>query len=259
VKAVILNAGQGRRMLPLTATKPKCLLPVGGRSMADWQIETLANCGVREVTVVVGFGAEKVRAALHDWTRPAVEIETVFNSFFDVADNLVSCWVAREAMDDDFVLLNGDTLFKSHVLARLLASPPAPVTVAISHKSTYDADDMKVECRGRQLLAIGKDLPLERTTGESIGMLLFRGDGPRLFRAGLEAAVRETTSRRKYYLSVVGELAARGHVQTTAVDRLSWTEIDFPRDLEIARALVETWGRGTVRPPHREATLPLHT
>lgn len=237
----MLNAGQGKRLLPLTASQPKCLLPVAGQRIIDWQLQELAACGVRKVTVVVGFAASKVQEALAQACARPSQIDTVHNPFFHVADNLVSCWVARQAMHDDFILLNGDTLFEAAVLRQLLASEPAPITVAIGRKGAYDADDMKVRCDGRTLLGIGKDLPPQETHGESIGMLIFRGAGPGLFREALEAAVMEPGARRLWYLSVINDLAQRGHVQAVSVDAQQWMEIDFPQDLRKAHEFVARW------------------
>src|SRR3989338_1833100 len=60
MKVLLLSAGQGRRLLPLTAGIPKCALPIRGRSILEWQLETLAGCGIDRVTVVVGFAADHV-------------------------------------------------------------------------------------------------------------------------------------------------------------------------------------------------------
>ena len=57
MKAIILSAGQGRRLLPLTASRPKCLIELGGRSLLEWQLISLAAAGVREAVIVVGYGA----------------------------------------------------------------------------------------------------------------------------------------------------------------------------------------------------------
>src|SRR5262245_50784970 len=102
MKAVILSAGQGSRLLPLTADRPKCLLPLGTSTLLEWQIETLSRCGVDDVVVVVGFRAPLVEAALAKLARPGLSIRTVFNPFFNVADNLGSCWMARHEMTGDF-------------------------------------------------------------------------------------------------------------------------------------------------------------
>lgn len=241
VNAVILSAGRGSRLLPLTATRPKCLVPVGGKPILEWQLQTLAACGIGRSSIVVGFGADKVSHFLENDFLAAMDLRTVLNPLYDVADNLISCWTARAEMGSDFILLNGDTLFEPGVVQRLLASPPAPVTVAISRKTSYDEDDMKVSCSGSTLLRIGKDLPARETNGESIGMLLFRQEGTELFRDGLERAVRHRHAASQYYLSVINDLAARGLVKTASMEGLQWTEVDFLSDLGAAAQLVTAW------------------
>ena len=104
MKAIILSAGQGRRLLPLTERVPKCILPVRGRPLIGRQIDTLARCGIEDVTVVVGFGADSVEARLGELYGPG-RIRTLYNPFFASTDNLVSCWVARVEMQQDFLLL----------------------------------------------------------------------------------------------------------------------------------------------------------
>ena len=234
MRAIVLSAGQGKRLLPLTADLPKCLLPIGnGQTVLDFQLRALARCGIERVSVVSGFGIDRVERFLA--TRPVegLEVELVFNPFFSVSDNLASCWVASGAMSEDFVLLNGDTLFEPAVLRRLLGSGPTPITVTIDHKTSYDEDDMKValDDDGR-LLAIGKTLKPEFVHGESIGMLAFRGAGVLRFREAVERAMRTPEGLRAWYLSVVNSLAQEGGVETASIRGLWWREIDSPDDLE---------------------------
>ena len=242
MKALILSAGRGSRLLPLTENRPKCLLPLDdSRTLIDWQIASLARCGVNEIVVVVGFGAAEVEAVLARWRRPSLAIRTIFNPFYDVADNLGSCWLARHEMDRDFVILNGDTVFEPEVLRRLLAGPAVPITVAIDRKASYDADDMKVCLDGSRLLEIGKTLPLDRVHGESIGMLLFRGIGPRAFAQAVDRAMRLPEGIRWWYLKVIDTLAAAGSVQACSIEGLEWGEVDYAADLACARRLAEGW------------------
>jgi choline kinase len=249
MNAIVLSAGQGRRLLPLTASDPKCLLEVDGpTTVLELQLRALARCGIRHATVVLGFGAERVERFLAGIRIPSLRVETLFNPFFATSDNLATCWLARGAMTGDFVLLNGDTLFEDRVLQRLLASPPAPITVTIDHKDGYDDDDMKVsiDASGR-LIAIGKRLPPESVGGESIGMLCFRGAGVKGFRDELEKVIRTPEGLRAWYLSVVNEMAARIPVATASIQGLWWQEIDSPEDLESARASFVPLSQATAR------------
>lgn len=234
MKAVILSAGQGSRLLPLTAERPKCLLPLGAKTLIAWQVDVLQRCGVDEIVVIVGFRAALVEAQLATLARPGLAIRTIFNPFYSVADNLGSCWLARHEMAGDFILLNGDTLFEAAVLQRLLAGPAAPILVTIDRKSTYDADDMKVQLDGTRLLDIGKMLPAARTHGESIGLLLLRGDGPALFAAAADQAMHGSEGLTSFYLKVIGRLAKTHPVETVSIQGLVWSEVDYPADLKRA-------------------------
>jgi len=241
MRALLLSAGQGSRLLPLTERLPKCLLPIAGRPLIEWQIRELGRAGVDDFVVVVGFEAHLVEDVLAGLRRPGVSIRTVFNPFFNLADNLGSCWHARRAMDRDFAIVNGDTLFPAAVAERLFAAAPAPITVAVDRKDGYDADDMKVRIEGSRLIEIGKLLPLARVNGESIGFVLIRGDGPRLFRDAVERAMRTPEGLRWWYLMVIGQLAERGLVETLSIEGLPWGEVDYTADLAYAESLVRRW------------------
>ncbi len=237
MRAIVLSAGQGKRLLPLTATSPKCLLEIdGSRTILDLQLSALARCGVEHATVLVGFGADRVERLVAGSRFDGMRVQTLFNPFYSVTDNLATCWMARSAMLDDFILLNGDTLFEDQLLTHVMAAPQAPISVTIDHKNEYDADDMKVtlDTDGR-LQAIGKTLPMHTVDAESIGILVFRGAGVGAYRDALDRAMRQPESLRRWYLSVVNELAQKMAVQTVSIEGCWWTEIDSPEDLASAR------------------------
>lgn len=244
MKAVILSAGQGKRLLPLTKARPKCLLPISGRTILEWQVRSLAANGIGDVVVVTGFEAAAVDQAIQRMHVPGVQVRSLFNPFYAVADNVGSCYVARPEMTGDIVLLNGDTLFEPEVLAQALARARRPITVAIDRKERYDGDDMKVCVDGDRLTAIGKRLQPAEVDAESIGMLIFRGTGAARFQAGLEAVMRREDGLTRWYLSVVNELAEDGIVGTASIEGLEWGEVDFPVDVARAEALTAGWLAG---------------
>jgi len=244
-RALILSAGQGRRLLPFTANRPKCLLELNGLTVIERQIDGLKAAGIRDVTVVTGYGATQVDQVLQR-RYGAGAIETLFNPFYEVADNLASCWMARPVIEGAFVLLNGDTLFDLPVLQRLLTAPARPITLAIDRKASYDADDMKVCVEGDRLTRVGKTLPLSSVNGESIGMMCFRPQGSTWFREALERTMQTPEALQRWYLSIIDELAsATGEVFVQSIEGLGWGELDFPCDLEAARLLVRDWQRQT--------------
>nr|WP_237180384.1 phosphocholine cytidylyltransferase family protein [Roseomonas haemaphysalidis] len=247
MRAVILCAGQGRRLLPLTQNRPKCMLPVAGRPVLEWQLRALAENGITDVTVVTGFAAEVVDAMLLEVGELGRGVRTQFNPFFAVSDNTGSCFLVRDVIEGGSrysggcVLLNGDTLFEPGILRALLANAANAITVTIDRKPTYDADDMKVSLEGDRLRAIGKALPLDTVHGESIGMLLFREEGGRHFAEGVEAALRQPEGLKRWYLSVINALSASIPVGVVSIEGLSWGEIDFPADVAQAELLGQRW------------------
>jgi choline kinase len=238
MRAIVLAAGQGKRLMPLTTSEPKCLLPVDGdRPPLEIQLRAVANCGIERATVMVGFGADRVEHFIDTHPTPGLAVDSIYNPFYATTDNLITCWLARHMMTEDFLLLNGDTLFEDEVLQTVLDGPRAPITVTVNHKSEYDEDDMKVtlDSDGR-LRAIGKKLSLGATDAESIGMLLFRDAGVTAWRDALERTVRHPDALNKWYLSIVNTLAQTMLVRTTSITGMWWQEIDSREDLDAARA-----------------------
>jgi L-glutamine-phosphate cytidylyltransferase len=238
MKVIILSAGQGRRLLPLTESTPKCALPVAGRPLLEWQLHEIGQA-VDEVVVVTGFGADLVDDIAAAWRH--IPVRTLYNPFYALSDNLGTCWVAREEMTEPFVLINGDTLFEAAVLRRLLAAPEqAPITLVTDYKEGYDADDMKVVIEGSLLNRVGKTLS-DGVNGESIGMMVFRGDGPALFRETVAEAMRYGEGVKRWYLSAIDALAQQRHVAVCDIHGLSWCEVDEAEDLARAQSVVQAW------------------
>ena len=240
--AILLSAGRGSRLLPLTAERPKCLIEFNGRSLIGWQIEMLARRGVRRIEVVTGFETDMVEAHLAGISDPRVEIVTHFNPFYQVADNLGSCWIVRDRMEaGDFLILNGDTLVSEPIVERVLQDNAWPIAVTVDVKDEYDSDDMKVERAGERLVRIGKTLTAEQANAESIGFLAFRGEGASLFREAVRRAMRTPEGVNHWYLKVIDTLAASGKVGICAIEGLGWGEVDYLNDIEAATLLTDGW------------------
>lgn len=241
-RAIILAAGQGKRLLPLTEARPKCLIELSGRSLLAWQLLRLQAAGVDEAVIVTGFRADAVEAEVAQLgLRMPVRLQ--FNPFYTVSDNTASCWIVRDAFEGQVLLLNGDTLFGPGVAERLLDAPPAEITVTIDRKAAYDADDMKVLTDGGRLRAIGKTI--EAYDAESIGFLRFSPAGAAKFLAGVEQVLQKPEGLKRWYLSVIDELARSGvDVRVCSIEGLEWGEMDFPQDVDNLTRLSSGWAKG---------------
>ena len=246
MKVILLSAGQGKRLLPLTRNQPKCALLLGDRTALEWQLEALAVAGASEVVVATGFQAGVVRNIVHKFGKLPVRI--AHNPFYAHCDNLGTCWIVRHEMTDPFVLINGDTMFEPAVFRHLTADRGAhDITLVTNKKEDYDDDDMKVIVAGGTLKRVDKKLPIDDVDGESIGMIRFRGAGVGLFRTQLESMMLEESTLKRWYLSAVDLLARQGHVGTVSTAGHGWCEIDDAKDLEYASATVPGWWQGEVR------------
>jgi choline kinase len=176
-----------------------------------------------------------------DRGRARGAVTLIYNPFYHVADNIGSVWMARAAMDRDFLLLNGDTLVPPALIERLVAASPGPVCVAVDQKAEYDADDMKVRLDGVRIVRIDKGLDAGECDAESIGCLRFSTAGGRAFIDTIEALLRTPEGTNHFYLRAVDRLADQGLVTAAGINGLEWAEVDYPADLAAARALTERW------------------
>ncbi|HYJ30344.1 MAG TPA: phosphocholine cytidylyltransferase family protein [Allosphingosinicella sp.] len=240
-RAIILSAGKGSRLLPLTADRPKCLIEMSGRTLLEWQLDSLFAAGISEMVVVAGFGLQAVENVLARRGSRRGRVALIFNPFYHVADNLGSAWMARSAMDRDFLLLNGDTLIPPALVERLLAAAPAPITLAVDTKEHYDADDMKALCEGDRLVRVDKGLAAGNYNAEAIGLARFTGEGRTAFRKTVEQMMRTPEGTAQFYLRAIDRLADTGIVHAAQIGALEWTEVDYPADLKIARRLTGRW------------------
>ena len=240
MKAIILSAGQGSRLGHLVDERPKCLIDFNGRSLLDRQLDTLAANGVGEAVVVTGFHDELVREAIERRTG-GPNVRTVFNPFYKVADNTGSLFMAREELAGDCLVWNGDTLVSDALMRRVVANDRAGICVTIDRKASYDEDDMKViAADDGRLRGIGKRIS-EGVNAESIGLLAFRAGGAEQFREAIERAMRTPEGTTIWYLRVIHHLAQNGEVWTLDIRGEEWGEVDFPADVEAARALTKRW------------------
>jgi len=242
LKVIILGAGQGKRLLPLTADAPKALLDIGGKTLVHRQISAFAKCGLKEFVVITGYNAHLMEAELESIASELdIEIRTVFNPFYAVADNLASCWMARHEMNGDFIQVNGDNVFQADLAQCIMDGSTGDVTVATNFKDAYDADDMKVMMDGERLTEVGKMLPVEAVDAEAIGFYVFKGNGPAAYRNILDEAMRDPFGLKQWFPSAVGLLAKQIEIGVVNVGNREWAEVDFPVDLQAARLMVAGW------------------
>lgn len=240
MKVIILAAGKGERLYPLTRNTPKSLLELGnGITVLESQLDNIKMCGITEVVIVGGYKVEQIEAKINDYDDASIKI--VYNPFYDVSNNLVSAWMARYEMQDDFVLMNGDDVFHHRVLKGLLKND-AEICMVIDRKDKYEEDDMKVVTEGDRVYKVSKEIPAEEANGESIGIMKFQGNGKKKFVTTLEEMVRKREKLNVFYLAALQQIMDDAfpvhYFECSAED---WGEIDFHPDLKFIRENIDRY------------------
>jgi choline kinase len=233
--AVILVAGVGSRLRPITDTRPKALAPVGDETILGRAVRLLLDFGISRLVMATGYREDAVREALGGL---ASEVVYCPNPRYESTQNSVSLALCREAVAGrSFFKLDGDVVFDGELLQRI-AAPRAELAVGVDSSRKLDAEAMKVVVDGQRVTRFGKGVPLAESHGESIGIERIEGGASgKLFAALDERIAAGVTSL--YYEDVYSQMIGRGELTAAVADvsGLRWTEVDTFEDLEAARRL----------------------
>jgi choline kinase len=228
--AIILAAGVGKRLHAASGGKPKCLIPIAGRTLIDRLLDGLAVAGVRDVVVVTGYGDEDVRRALGDRVR------YLANPRFREGA-ILSLWTARDALDGPVLVMDADVLCAPSMLARLVGSPHENCFLLDASQENTGEEQMLL-VRGERVLNIVRGgAPGYELMGESIGFLKLGADAARLLRELLGRRLEQGHTGIEHE-EVYPDLLERVPVGFERVDGVPWIEIDFPADVEQAERVV---------------------
>lgn len=240
---VILAAGAGTRLAPLTDELPKTLLDVAGdRSILDVALANLARAGIGEVAIVTGVCGDRIRARADALaSRHAVRIELIDNPRAREWNNAYSLWRARDAFGEGMLLVNGDTVHPAAIEEDLLAvsadAAGAGLVLAVDDRKPVRDEAMKVSLAPEgSVRAISKGLAPTVADGEYVGVALLRADAAAALADALEATWRRDPSL--YYEDAFQLMVDRGQpVGAAVVGAIEWIEVDDHADLARAREI----------------------
>lgn len=241
-RMIILAAGEGRRLRPLTDDRPKCLVEVAGKPLIDWQIEAASRLGIRKITVVTGHRAE--RLGDRGWRRR-------HNPDYAHTNMVETLWCAKPDFRDDVIISYGDILYEDSVLQRVIDATAAMAVVVDLGWRPYwearftdplgDAESLRLDPEGR-IVEIGrKASALEEIEGQYIGLMKFRQEGiEHLERVYLQLRGHGAVGpagrpfRTMYMTDLLQAIIDAGYdVQAIPIHR-QWLEIDSLSDYQLA-------------------------
>ncbi|MFI6596250.1 sugar phosphate nucleotidyltransferase [Nonomuraea sp. NPDC050536] len=236
---MVLAAGAGRRLRPYTDTLPKALVPVDGETtIMDISLRNLAEVGLREVVIVVGYAAQAVherKSAFED--RYGVKLTLVHNDKAEEWNNAYSLWCARDYFAQGALLVNGDTVHPVSVEKTLLSAPEtSDILLAVDDVKKLADEEMKVTLNGSSLSKITKLMDPAQAYGEYIGATLIRPGAAERLADALKATFERDP--QLYYEDGYQEMVDRGErIHVAPIGEVDWVEVDNHEDLAKARTI----------------------
>ncbi|GAA1734812.1 phosphocholine cytidylyltransferase family protein [Nonomuraea sp. AD125B] len=237
---MVLAAGAGRRLRPYTDTLPKALVPVDGETtIMDISLRNLAEVGLRDIVIVVGYAAQAVherKAAFEE--KYGVKLTLVHNDKAEEWNNAYSLWCARDYFAQGALLVNGDTVHPVSVEKTLLAAPEtSDILLAVDNVKKLADEEMKVILdEGGSLRRITKLMDPAEAYGEYIGATLIRPAAAERLADALKATFERDP--QLYYEDGYQEMVERGEtIHAAPIGEVDWVEVDNHDDLAKARTI----------------------
>ncbi len=260
MKTIILAAGQGTRLRPLTDHCPKCMVEVNGISIIERQLAVMRECGIVEsdITIICGYKNDVLRGRLKD-----TKINFIINREYETTNMVCSLMCAHELMEscDDLLISYGDIIYSKTVLEKILAAEKDTGSVIVddgwyeywAERNENPLDDAETLMFDRDdfLTEIGqKTDDLSKIQSQYIGLMRFREAGLKeMLALAAEAQKRSSEGRRlwrtdrnynKMYMTdlLMGLIDTGSRLRAVHINR-GWFEIDDPEDLKVVETKLE--------------------
>lgn len=236
MKALILAAGVGSRLAPLTDHMPKSLVEVNGTPILMKQIENLHACGITDITVVSGYLSHVLASAVGG---KYPEIRILESVDYAITNNMYSAYLAKEAMaGQGFLMMNADVFFDASVIRALVDCPhPNAIVVDVGR---YMEESMKVMERNGKLTAIAKTIPSAQALGCSIDVYKFSPAAADAFFAKCSEYIEANNDRKQWSEVALNDILTEVDFYACSL-RGRWLEIDTQDDLFAAEKLFASY------------------
>ena len=239
---VILAAGMAKRLRPLTDTKPKCLLEVGGRTLLERTVRAMQQAGISEFVVVTGYRADQIKSfleqleSLDNLENPTFHF--LHNADYEHNNNIYSLWMAGEYVrGKEFLLMDSDILCDPAAVARIAHEPESALALN-RHECGEEEIKVIVDADGH-ITEISKVCSIQDAIGESVGIEKMTADYSTALYKELDQMIVKEGLIDVFYERCFEMLIPQGHtfkvVDTT--DYFSY-ELDTPEDFQRAQELM---------------------
>ena len=237
-KAIILAAGVGSRIRPLTDDCPKSLLKVNGIAILERMILNIQACGLSEFVFVLGYLDDRIKTFVQA-RFPGLDATFILNDRYNDTNTGYSLMLTQAAVGGGgFIKFDADVVFDQKILRRLIADD-ADNALCIDQNIKLDAEEVKVVVdKGRRILQASKSVDPKVAMGESIGIEKISAAAAAQLFEELDAMMEQEVHHQEYYEAGYERLVAK-NVAFHAVDitGLNWVEIDTHEDFAAANQM----------------------
>jgi len=228
LKAVVLAAGRGERLWPLTETRPKPLLPIANKPIVERTIEAIADAGIRQVILVVGFKSETIRERFGDGGKVNCEIEYVKQRTPRGTADAVAAAGDELKAEDRFLVMYGDDYYEKRVVKDFLAKAQLDEGISIATAPVEDSSPFGViETKNGRVAKIREKLPKRAPGLVNAGLYLMT--------KSVFSAIEKTKRSKRGEFELTDSLRiliSQGeNVGVHELDRAQWLGISYPWDL----------------------------
>lgn len=241
---VILAAGIGSRLRPLTNFKPKCLVRPAGKPILQYQLDAYVEAGIKEVFIVVGYEKE----AVIDYCKHIknLNIHIIDNIDYENNNNMYSLYLARHHLKDkDFILHNADIAIEPSVIKHLCESPE-PNLIAVDCK-TFNEEGMKASVDSQGYVNnVWKTISEKDAYGCSLEFYKFSKDAGNTLLDRITHIIEKEGNEKEWTEVAMRQLFDEQKLPLKPLDcsGLTWYEVDNSEDLAVADRLfssLQTW------------------
>jgi choline kinase len=236
MKAVILLAGMGNRMKPLTDDMPKSLLPIGDTNALEHMIRKIINCDIRSFVIICGHMQEEIREYVAQ-TFPLLDCVFATNEKYKTTNTGYSLMLAKDHVQgESFIKFDGDVIFQEEILRQLIQADSAASYLCVD-SSGVDDEVIKVQCDANGIVArIGNELPVSSAAGESIGVERIDERSNAALFAALEQMMEHVANHQLYYEAAYDAIIQAGEpFKTLDITGMRWVEMDTLSDYRLAQ------------------------
>ena len=235
IKAIILAAGVGSRIRPLTDNCPKSLLKINGKTILEMMLSHIQACGINEVVFVLGYLQNQIK----DYVKtqfPDLIVQFITNEKYEVTNTCYSLMLTKDFIQDStFIKFDADVVFDINILTSLIASE-YDNCLCIDKNINLDAEEIKVIIKDdNRVVKASKTVNPVDAIGESIGIEKISGETACTLFNELELMMKDEQYHQEYYEAAY-EILIEKDVPFHALDisGLKWTEIDTQEDFMLA-------------------------